>query len=193
MCRRHRSANGSGSRATPVTWSSGWGTPVETRGAFARLMRDGSLTDSEPVGAMRLLNQFRPSWDEIQASSSSRRRGGLIGPARCSGARCRAFWRRHLSGAVNGRTAAVHLFGRATVEGGGRGWVHCTELQSNRLGDEPVAEIVPNTQTSSSLTIARSLDCCPSTARQVMLLPEYAIHPERAEIPTDTHRIPDQS
>ena len=35
------------------------------------------------------------------------------------------------------------------------------------------SEIVPNAQTSSSLTIARSLDCCPSTARQVMLLPEY--------------------
>ena len=59
--------------------------------------------------------------------------------------------------------------------------------------DEPVAEIVPNTQTNSSLTIARSRDCCPSTARQVMLLPEYAIHPERAEIATDTDRIPDQS
>ena len=48
-----------------VVW---WGTPVEARSAFARLVRDGSLTDSERVRAVRLLDQLRPSWDEIQPS-----------------------------------------------------------------------------------------------------------------------------
>lgn len=48
-----------------VVW---WGTPVEARSAFARLVRDGSFTDAERVRAVRLLGQLRPSWDEIQPS-----------------------------------------------------------------------------------------------------------------------------
>jgi predicted nucleic acid-binding protein len=52
-----------------VVW---WGTPVEARSAFARLVRDGSLTDPERVRAMRLLDQLRPSWDEIQPSEKVR-------------------------------------------------------------------------------------------------------------------------
>jgi predicted nucleic acid-binding protein len=52
-----------------VVW---WGTPVEARSAFARLMREGSLTDGERTRAMKLLDQLRPSWDEIQPSERVR-------------------------------------------------------------------------------------------------------------------------
>ena len=52
-----------------VVW---WGTPVEARSAFARLVRDGSLTDTERIRAARLLDQLRPSWDEIQPSERVR-------------------------------------------------------------------------------------------------------------------------
>jgi predicted nucleic acid-binding protein len=52
-----------------VVW---WGTLIEARSAFARLMRDGSLTDADRLKAMRLLSQLRPSWDEIQPSESVR-------------------------------------------------------------------------------------------------------------------------
>jgi predicted nucleic acid-binding protein len=52
-----------------VVW---WGTPVEARSAFARLVRDGSLTDAERVRAAKLLGQLRPSWDEIQPSERVR-------------------------------------------------------------------------------------------------------------------------
>ena len=52
-----------------VAW---WGTPVEARSAFARLVRDGALTDSERRRAMTLLGQLRSSWDEIQPSEKVR-------------------------------------------------------------------------------------------------------------------------
>jgi hypothetical protein len=41
-----------------VVW---WGTPVEARSAFARLVRDGSLTDAECVKAVTLPGQLRQS------------------------------------------------------------------------------------------------------------------------------------
>ena len=52
-----------------IVW---WGTPVEARSAFARLVRDGSRTNAERGKAMRLLDQLRPSWDEIQPSERVR-------------------------------------------------------------------------------------------------------------------------
>lgn len=52
-----------------VVW---WGTPIEARSAFARLVRDGSLTDAERIKAIRLLEQLRQSWDEIQPSERVR-------------------------------------------------------------------------------------------------------------------------
>ena len=52
-----------------VVW---WGTPVEARSAFARLVRDRSLTDAERVRAVKLLDQLQPSWDEIQPSERVR-------------------------------------------------------------------------------------------------------------------------
>ena len=45
-----------------VVW---WGTPLEARSAFARLVRDGQLTADERTTAIRLLRQLRVSWDEI--------------------------------------------------------------------------------------------------------------------------------
>jgi uncharacterized protein len=48
-----------------VVW---WGSLIEARSAFARLVRDGSLTSAERARAVRLLSQLRPSWDEIQPS-----------------------------------------------------------------------------------------------------------------------------
>jgi predicted nucleic acid-binding protein len=52
-----------------VVW---WGSLIEARSAFARLVRDGSLTGADRVRAVRLLVQLRPSWDEIQPSESVR-------------------------------------------------------------------------------------------------------------------------
>lgn len=52
-----------------VVW---WGTLIEARSAFARLVREGALTDAERITAMRLLDQLRPSWDEIQPSERVR-------------------------------------------------------------------------------------------------------------------------
>ena len=52
-----------------IVW---WGTPIEARSAFARLVRDGSLTDAERVRAVTLLEQLRDSWDEIQPSETVR-------------------------------------------------------------------------------------------------------------------------
>jgi predicted nucleic acid-binding protein len=48
-----------------VVWS---GTPIEARSAFARLVRDGELTDTDRTRAIRLLERLRPSWDEIEPS-----------------------------------------------------------------------------------------------------------------------------
>ena len=45
-----------------VVW---WGTPLEARSAFARLVREGQLTGEERVRAVRLLAQLRVAWDEI--------------------------------------------------------------------------------------------------------------------------------
>jgi hypothetical protein len=45
-----------------VVW---WGTPVEARSAFARLLREGHLTADERGTAVKLLTQLRVAWDEI--------------------------------------------------------------------------------------------------------------------------------
>ena len=45
-----------------VVW---WGTPLEARSAFARLVREGQLTFDERVTAVKLLAQLRVAWDEI--------------------------------------------------------------------------------------------------------------------------------
>jgi uncharacterized protein len=52
-----------------VAW---WGTPVEAPSALARLFRDGQLSDAERTRAIRLLDQLRRSWDEIQPSERVR-------------------------------------------------------------------------------------------------------------------------
>ena len=45
-----------------VVW---WGTPLEARSAFARLVREEQLTGEQRVSAVRLLAQLRVAWDEI--------------------------------------------------------------------------------------------------------------------------------
>ncbi|HET9359118.1 MAG TPA: hypothetical protein VFO58_05185 [Vicinamibacterales bacterium] len=45
-----------------VVW---WGTPLEARSAFARLVREGELTSVERVKAIHLLRRLRTAWDEI--------------------------------------------------------------------------------------------------------------------------------
>ena len=45
-----------------VVW---WGTPLEARSAFARLVRDGHMTAEERRAAVSLLAQLRVTWDEI--------------------------------------------------------------------------------------------------------------------------------
>jgi predicted nucleic acid-binding protein len=52
-----------------VVW---WGTSVEARSAFARLVREGQLSDAERRTAIRLLSRLRGSWDEIQPSEKVR-------------------------------------------------------------------------------------------------------------------------
>ncbi len=52
-----------------VAW---WGTPVEARSAFARLVRDGHLTSVQRVTAAKLLEQLRRSWDEILPTAAVR-------------------------------------------------------------------------------------------------------------------------
>jgi hypothetical protein len=45
-----------------VVW---WGTPLEARSAFARLVREGQITAEERATAVRLLAQLRIAWNEI--------------------------------------------------------------------------------------------------------------------------------
>jgi uncharacterized protein len=52
-----------------VAW---WGTSVEARSAFARLVRDGELTAAQRANAVKLLNQLRRSWDEILPTAAVR-------------------------------------------------------------------------------------------------------------------------
>jgi predicted nucleic acid-binding protein len=52
-----------------VAW---WGTPVEARSAFARLVRDGDLTSVQRATAVKLLDQLRRSWDEILPTEAVR-------------------------------------------------------------------------------------------------------------------------
>ncbi len=52
-----------------VLW---WGTPLEARSAFARLVREGQLTTDERVRAVRLLAQLRVAWDEILPTEKAR-------------------------------------------------------------------------------------------------------------------------
>ena len=52
-----------------VVW---WGTPLEARSAFARLVREGYLTPEERARAIRLLAQLRGAWDEILATEKVR-------------------------------------------------------------------------------------------------------------------------
>jgi hypothetical protein len=58
-----------------IAW---WGTPVEGRSAFARLVRDGDLTSVQGVSAVKDLEQPRRSWDEILPTEAVR----AGGPAR---------------------------------------------------------------------------------------------------------------
>lgn len=52
-----------------VVW---WGTTVEARSAFARLVREGQLSDAERTTAIKLLGQLSASWDEMQPSEQVR-------------------------------------------------------------------------------------------------------------------------
>ena len=52
-----------------VVW---WGTPLEARSAFARLVREGDISPDERVAAVNLLGQLRATWDEILPSETLR-------------------------------------------------------------------------------------------------------------------------
>jgi hypothetical protein len=52
-----------------VVW---WGTPIEARSAFARLVREERITTGERGKAIRLLGQLRSGWDEILPSEQVR-------------------------------------------------------------------------------------------------------------------------
>jgi|ERR1035437_1187554 predicted nucleic acid-binding protein len=67
-------------RATPVVQALSakyrmavwWSTPVEMRGAFARLLRMGQLTPTGHVAAQVELENFRRTWREIEPSEPLR-------------------------------------------------------------------------------------------------------------------------
>jgi uncharacterized protein len=52
-----------------VVW---WGTPLEARSAFARLVREGLLSPQERTAATKLLGQLRETWDEILPTETLR-------------------------------------------------------------------------------------------------------------------------
>lgn len=52
-----------------VVW---WATPVEVRGAFARLLRVGQLTSTGNVHALVILAELRSKWREIAPDPSLR-------------------------------------------------------------------------------------------------------------------------
>ena len=58
-----------------VVW---WGTPVEARSAFARLVREGQLTIDERAAAIRLLARLRVAWDEILPTEKVRSLAGHL-------------------------------------------------------------------------------------------------------------------
>jgi predicted nucleic acid-binding protein len=45
-----------------VVW---WGTPLEARSAFARLVRENSLTEDQRTASIRRLADLRVAWNEI--------------------------------------------------------------------------------------------------------------------------------
>jgi len=51
-----------------------WSTPVEIRGAFARLLRMGQLTPNGHVQAQVVLDRIRSVWQEIPPSEELRER-----------------------------------------------------------------------------------------------------------------------
>jgi predicted nucleic acid-binding protein len=62
-------ARGLEDRFQKTVW---WGTPVEMRGAFARLVRSGQLQSNEQAQALVRLDQVRRTWKEIEPSERLR-------------------------------------------------------------------------------------------------------------------------
>jgi len=56
-------------RYNMIVW---WSTPVEVRGAFARLIRMGQLTPNGLVQAQVTLGELRSDWREIEPSETLR-------------------------------------------------------------------------------------------------------------------------
>ena len=54
-----------------VVW---WGTPVEMRGAFARLAKIGALSSNEQVQALVRMDQLRRAWLEMEPTEQLRER-----------------------------------------------------------------------------------------------------------------------
>ena len=52
-----------------VAW---WGTTVEARSAFARLVRDRKMSSAQRATAITLLDQLRRSWDEMLPTEAVR-------------------------------------------------------------------------------------------------------------------------
>ena len=83
-----------------VVW---WGTPLEARSAFARLLREGHLTADERVTAVKLLTQLRVAWDEILPTQKVRSLAEDLPDAHNIRAAPRN-WRRRWCGAGNVRS-----------------------------------------------------------------------------------------
>jgi predicted nucleic acid-binding protein len=62
-------------RFEKVVW---WGTPVEMRGAIARLLKIGALSPKEHVQALIRLDQLRRSWQEMEPTERLRERAETI-------------------------------------------------------------------------------------------------------------------
>lgn len=55
-----------------------WGTPVEMRGAFARLSRTGQISSNGQVQALVVLDRLRREWREVDPSHRLRERAEEI-------------------------------------------------------------------------------------------------------------------
>ena len=64
-CSQPGTAQGRRLRREPERMVAWWGTPIEARSAFARLVREKQMTAGQRVTALRLLAQLRVAWNEI--------------------------------------------------------------------------------------------------------------------------------
>jgi|CZKF01.1.fsa_nt_gi predicted nucleic acid-binding protein len=72
LCVRQRTTSVAKALRTQYQMAVWWSTPVEMRGAFARLVRMGQLSPNEYVQAQMRLDSIRSDWRELDPSEKLR-------------------------------------------------------------------------------------------------------------------------